>query len=548
MKAPLILASLLFMSAGVVIGQTYQAAGRITDSITGLPVPGAIVEVVDASTGSVGMNLTDANGMYGGQSTTAVGQQPVSLLLGAPSPNPVMGVAAIQYAGTGVFVLYDLRGRTLLKQELAGDVTLRMARELPAGTYIYALQSGNRILAARKFTTGAGLRQLDLLQRDKIADPGPSDREPTSKTQAYPTFVFINVEADGFVPKRSMTVLYPDHVTARDYVLAPVPTTMRVHGMVADHSCATPMSTGFLAIRTEDDVVHSAVIQPDGTFDITVDRPGDEAVDVWLGGVSGFCGDTFTLCKMNLPSALGVTASCVSVYEPDTLTTSLAELAYPSGHYVLALEEQYVSMDSFRESVSGRYHRGVAKWESPSIQFVKILNQYPNKLDPIPTYPGSSIDRTIDLLSDQFETPLGLRYVTTVTADSLWYDWGAEPFWESDQGPDYWDGTAYMFFDSYAHVAHNLGWPAEIGHTLGGYPFLLLCNGAGVSFGQGFSLYLSEITESMGVMDDYATGSNHFAFEYDDTPVPVGFSDLGLAIWSAIHTYTPGSFAFPGLP
>lgn len=525
------------------MGQTYQAAGQITDSITGLPVSSAIVEVVDVSTGTVGTYLTDSDGFYGNQSTTDVGQRPGPLFLGAPSPSPVRVAAAIEYSVNGTFVLYDLRGRVLVEQGLAGDTTLRLARSLPAGTYIYALERGGRILAARKLMTTGGLRRLDLMHRDEIQEAGPTDVDESAKTRSTPIFVFINVEAQGYVPSSTMTVLYPDHVTTRDYGLAPIPAVMRVHGLAADQSCTTPFSSGTVAIRTEDETVHTAAIQPDGTFDITIDRPGDEVVEVWLEGASGFCGDTFTLCKMGLPSAIGVTASCVSVYEPDTLMTTLSALAYPGGHFLLALEEQYVTMDSFRESVSSRYHRGVAKWESPSIQFVKILNQYPNKLDPIPAYPGHSIDQTIEFLSDKYDTPLGLQFMATVTADSVWYDWGATPFWESAQGPEYWDGSAYMFYDSYAHVAHNLGWPAEIGDTYGGYPFIVLCSGAGVSFGQSLGLYVSEITESLGLMDDLATSSNTFAFEFDDELT--GFSEVGLAIWSAIHTYTPGSFAFP---
>lgn len=533
---------LIIIIASNGLGQSYDAMGIIYDSISNLPVLGARVEVIDASTGEIDIFITDGNGQYGNQAPSTVQPQITEILLGLPYPHPVSGTASIPFSQSGTFAMYDIRGRLIHEQKLdSASLNIEIKRDLPAGVYLYAIKSQGKVLAAQKMTVTESFRKLSLIRTQKIPS-STTDKIQQPKDQTYPKFVFINVEASGYVTKNTMTILHPDHFSPRDYVIAPIPQVSRVHGLVADQTCSTIINQGTIAVRTSDNLVHRERIQADGSFDFVVSGSSGDQVNVWLEDLAGYCGDTFTLCKMGQPSSLGTTASCVSVYEPDTLSVSLGALAYPDGHYILALSSNMASNGMMLDMVSGRYHLGVSKWEHDSLRFIKVLNQYPSFTDSIPVDVNSSMDRATNWLAGKFGTPLGLSFVSHVQPDSAWYDWG-HPYWESAEGPDFWDWSAIWIHDTVSSGPVNVGWPAEAGTGYPeGYPFTVQTKAFCLS--AFFNYYILEMTEALGVMD-YLGGSNGAAFDIDEQNDISGFSELGLTIWSIVFTYGPGSFAVP---
>lgn len=516
-----------------------QLTGQVTDAMTGDPISGAAVQVILPFLDAQFDYVTDAEGRYI-DTDVAVDPQPRShVFLGPAFPGPVSGAAAVRYSRVGEFSLFDFRGRRVAGVELTGGTsTLTLPRTLASGIYVAALRSHGVVVDARTIVVQDGLDRLTLEFTEKIAAPESGSRGPEDTHQKDESwgdyYCFINIQKAGYIPASTWTLVWPNAESARSFRLAPIPTEPRIHGVLVDQTCSQALGSATIAVGTNDGSVYRHQVAVNGEFDFTPPLAGNPDVRVWLEDLDGFEGDTFTLCKRNQPSAIGVTASCVSVCEPDTLTLPLHELAYPGGHYLLTLETAMAENDTMLNMLTraGYGRHGIEKWQQPHIRLMKQLNTYRDDTQPIPGDVSHQIDLAMDWLAHAYGTDLGLHYIETAVRDSFWGPGNA-----LDRDLLY--GTAMFSFDHLNTIPLNIRFPPIAVSFDDSYPFTILGTALCVPGQDSAWLYILEITEALGI-GDYRQGSNHWAFSYQSS-TEFRFNPLGETIWAILHTYRGGA-------
>ncbi|MFO8231210.1 MAG: T9SS type A sorting domain-containing protein [Longimonas sp.] len=129
------------------------------------PVPARSVGFTDLGIPFTAQELTyrlrqvdlDGTASYSDQRTVMIGA-PVTLQLDAPYPNPVRGMATVNYqlpaAGDVTIAVYDLLGRKVMTlqdgaQEMGRKSIQMNTQQLASGTYFLRLQTDEDVLTQR---------------------------------------------------------------------------------------------------------------------------------------------------------------------------------------------------------------------------------------------------------------------------------------------------------------------------------------------------------------------------------------------------------------